>query len=474
MDWFVKFWQLLSSPIKEVIVWVLDKHLKETLVILGAVASFIKLFGKKIYNAIKNYRSARDLKKKLPDYTPQQIERGIRYYIWPECQSVDPAQNDEARQVVAVRSDLCQTMDKMLKQDTIHKHFILLADTGMGKTSFLMNYFARHLRRWKQPYQMTLIPLNVPGLEKRLKKIKSPENTVLLMDAFDEDTEAIKNHALRLAKIMEWTRDFLRVVITCRTQFFPHDEEIPLETGIIKSGPRPPGEGPQFTFYKIYLSPFSDEQVQTYINRRFSFWNKKRRRQASAIVAKIPNLAVRPMLLAYVDDLIASSKSFQNSYQIYTEMVDAWLEREKRHVEDKDSLLKFSNKLAIELFVNREKWGGERIPYREIEPIANKFNIQLAIWQLTGRSLLNRDAEGNYKFAHRSILEFLFAQRILDNDDEIFQIPMKHWTGQVRSFLIEGLDRKPWRLPVAQRCAILSIAFEGGTFQLGETGKSVN
>ncbi|MBN1349344.1 SUMF1/EgtB/PvdO family nonheme iron enzyme, partial [candidate division KSB1 bacterium] len=253
----------------------------------------------------------------------------------------------------------------------------------------------------------------------------------------------------RLGKIMAWTRDFHRVVITCRTQFFPRDEEIPVETGIIKVGPRGAGEGPQFTFYKIYLSPFSDEQVQDYLKRRFPFWQRNRRRAACEIVKKIPNLAVRPMLLTYVDDLIGSGKTFENAYQIYTEMVDAWLERERKHVEDKDALREFSDKLAIDLFLNREKRGGERIPYREIAPLAQKFDIKLATWQLTGRSLLNRDAEGNYKFAHRSILEFLVAQKVHQFDKQALQIERKLWTEQARKFLEEGFDNTCWQKVVS-------------------------
>ena len=236
---------------------------------------------------------------------------------------------------------------------------------------------------------MHLIPLGVPGLQERIRKIEKPGETVLLLDAFDEDTEAIKDHVQRLHQIMKWTRAFDRVVITCRTQFFPRDEEIPVETGIIKVGPRGAGEAPQFTFYKLYLSPFSDEQVQRYLKQRFPFLRRKRRQLAQAIVDKIPNLVVRPMLLTYVDDLIDSGKSFENSFQIYTEMVDAWLERERKHVADKSALRQFSDKLAVGLFLNRKQRGGERIPFDEIAPLAKKYKIPLETWQLTGRSLLN-------------------------------------------------------------------------------------
>jgi len=460
MEWIIKLWHQLPQEVQAILPWLFDKHLGETIAILSALLSWLSR--RRISRIINRFRAKRTLRKRLPDFTFQEIERGIRYYIWPECQSVDPAQSDEVRHTVAVRNDLCTTVDRMLTQETVHKHFIVLADTGMGKTSFLLNYFARHLRRWRRPFNMELIPLGVPGLEGRLEDIAEPESAVLLLDAFDEDVEAIQDHTRRLSEIMDWTQGFERVVITCRTQFFPRDEEIPVETGIIKAGPRPAGEGPQFTLYKLYLSPFSDKQIQAYLKRRFPIWRKKRRRQARVIVDKIPNLAVRPMLLAYVDDLIGSGKSFENSYQIYAEMVDAWLERERKKVADKEALRDFSNKLAVDLFVNREKRGGERIPYHEIEPLAREFDIKLATWQLTGRSLLNRDAEGNYKFAHRSILEFLFAQRILAHEEEDIKMPPVRWTEPVKRFLWEGLNGKSLGLPNR------FVRFEGGRFSLGE------
>ena len=465
MNWFVNLWQQLPPQMQAILKFILNTHLGETIIVISAFASWLSR--RKISRIINRYRSLRMLKNRLPDFSIHELKRGIKYYIWPDCQSVDPSQSDEVRLTVAVRNSLRVTMDRLLKQETVHKHFILLADSGMGKTSFLLNYFARHLRRLYRSFNMALIPLSVHGLEKRLQMISEPEKTVLLLDAFDEDTVAKKDHTKRLADIMQWTRDFMRIVITCRTQFFPRDEELPKETGIIRVGPRGAGEGPQFTFYKIYLSPFSDEQVNVYLKRRFSVWHKKRREAARSIVDKIPNLAVRPMLLTYVDDLIDSGKECRDAYQIYVEMVDAWFERERRQVEDKEALSEFSSKLAVNLFANSESRGGERIPYQEIEPFAEQYGIPLETWQLTGRSLLNRDADGNYKFAHRSILEFLFAQRILAKDKHIMVLAPSLWTGPIKRFLWEGLNGTSLSIPN------LFVRFEGGTFNMGETRNPV-
>ena len=99
--------------------------------------------------------------------------------------------------------------------------------------------------------------------------------------------------------------------------------------------------------------------------------------------------------------------------------------------------------------------------------MAKKFRIKVADWQLSGRSLLNRDARGNYKFAHRSIMEYLFAQQLAKNEIDIFDIPVKTWTEQIKSFLIERINRKSWRIP------IYFVKFFGGNYKLGGKGIDV-
>jgi hypothetical protein len=143
------------------------------------------------------------------------------------------------------------------------------------------------------------------------------------------------------------------------------------------------------------------------------------------------------MLLAHIDDLLASGREFDYSFQLYEEMVEAWLTREEGRVEglQKEPLREFCERLAIELFARRQAEGSERLPHDAIEPLAQKFGIKLEGWKLSGRSLLNRDAEDNFKFAHRSIMEYLFVKRFLDLP--IAERPQLSWTDQMKSFLLE-------------------------------------
>jgi hypothetical protein len=114
-------------------------------------------------------------------------------------------------------------------------------------------------------------------------------------------------------------------------------------------------------------------------------------------------------------------------------LVEKWLEREEYWI-DKDSLRAFSERLAVGLYTKSQERGAERIPYKELVPLAKEWNISLYDWQIRGRSLLNRDAEGNYKFAHRSIMEYLFVIRLLKGDTNCYNISL---TDQMKQFFVE-------------------------------------
>ena len=370
------------------------------------------------------------------------IKNSTYCYVEPNCTDVDPSREAEPKNLCMIEGNMFSVLDKYLlkeipKKNAIH-HILILADSGMGKTSFLLNYYAYNLKKKKKKRQrIALIPLGIPNVDEYIDSIKSKKNTIIFLDAFDEDTKAIKNHRQRLSHLLKKCSPFKRVIITCRTQFFPSDEEIPKETGIIKIGPRKAGEKRVYSFNKLYLSPLNDIQVDLFLKKRFK-WNLKRRKIAKLLIQKIPNLKVRPMLLANIPDLIESGYTdVKYAFQLYEIMVDNWLERERKWINDKENLRTFSEKLAFDIYLDRERRGSEKIPINELTTLAKKWNIELKDWQLTTRSLLNRDAIGNYKFAHRSIMEFLFIIHFFKLENKLR--PTVKWTDQQLKFILEHL-----------------------------------
>jgi len=395
------------------------------------------------------------------------IRDSIRYYIEPGCEVVDPAAEKASSTAAVTKGKLFKTLDLTLFGRPEYRYAIILADSGMGKTSALINYYLRHARRLAKHYGVGLVFLGSPDAESQIKSIQQKGRKILLLDSLDEDVQAIADPTGRIRALLDAGAEFRRVVIACRTQLFANDGEIPKRTGILRVGSRRAGQSAEYTFRQIYLSPFTEEQVAQYLNRRFPPWRRAKRRSARDLVARIQDLAVRPMLLAHIEDLLGSKLPLKYPYQIYQEMVSAWVKREEGPLmTSAETLRDFSQRLAVEVFTGRYQRGSEgiaagevssppsrlsmifsddlsrqaeRVTTGQISELANNWRVPLHAWQLTGRSLLTRDSEGHYRFAHRSIMECLFVESFLRGNQNCISTD---WTDQMRKFLAQELQRR--------------------------------
>lgn len=382
------------------------------------------------------WRSKRVLSKSFGSdmYDPDEIWQSTRYYIHPDSSNIDPAGEAEIKNVRAPKEPIFDAIDDFLAKDSRYRHMLILADSGMGKTSCLINYYAQNQKRRSVRHRIALISLGRPDADKYIEEIDQQNQTVLFLDSFDEDTSAIDDYQSRLETLIEMSRNFKRVIITCRTQFFMSDEEIPREVGIIRVSPVN-AQTKEYEFLKVYLLPFSDQQVNLFLHKRFPIWKWRTRRKARKIARTIPLLSVRPMLLSNIPDLIAENVNIQYSVELYEALILGWLERESYWVEP-EQLHRFSEKLAVDFWTKREIRGMERMSSSELSEMARQWNIPLEQWQLSNRSLLNRDAVGNYKFAHRSIMEYLYVYYNLTNDTIWSDVGL---TDQMEFFLAEML-----------------------------------
>ncbi|GAK60917.1 leucine Rich Repeat domain protein [Candidatus Vecturithrix granuli] len=367
----------------------------------------------------------RKLKRSLhPFYTDLEIERATRYYVETKCQNVAPSQDEEPGRTYAFAARekvIPFFLKKAFKphQDDC-QFYIVLADSGMGKTTFLLNLYRRyHEQFFGAPYQIKLFPLGFPDIDKEIEKIEDKANTILLLDAFDEDHQAVQDYKKRLQELILKVVHFREVVLTCRTQFFPSEDEEPHETGVMRFG----GEGGERLFRKFYLSPFDAQDIRVYLRKRFSLLQRAKRRKAQQIVESCPNLMVRPMLLSYIEDLLKHDRPYNAAFEVYAELINRWVEREARKVapdrpdDYMKQLYQFSREIAVDLY---RRWRSERqssllISGREIQPFAEKHGIKLSEMEMKSRSLLNRSAREEYKFSHKSVLEYFLAEEAVFN-----------------------------------------------------------
>ena len=369
---------------------------------------------------------ARKLKRNLfPFYEDWEIENATRYYVETKCQNVAPSQDEEPGRAYAfaVREKVIPFFLKKAfkpQQDDDCQFYIVLADSGMGKTTFLLNLYRRyHAQFFGALYQIKLLPLGFPEIDKEIEQIQDKERTILLLDAFDEDHQAVQDYKKRLQELIRKVVHFREVVLTCRTQFFPSEEEEPHETGVMRFG----GDGGERLFRKFYLSPFDKQDIRVYLRKRFSLLQRAQRRKARQIVESCPHLMVRPMLLSYIEDLLKRERPYRATFEVYAELINRWVEREARkaapHRPDNymEQLYQFSREIAVDLY---RRWRSApqsslAISGREIQPFAEKHGIKLSEMELKSRSLLNRNAREEYKFSHKSILEYFLAEEAFFN-----------------------------------------------------------
>ena len=398
----------------------------------------------RIYPWWRAKRNGRLLERRISgrDFPATVIQDAVRYFVEPLCTDVDPTGREDYRSVFVMSQPFFRTMDRLLYGSPLPQHAILLADSGIGKTTSLLNYYAYNLRR-RHSKPIYLVALGRAGAIERIAAISDPENSFLFLDALDEDVDAVRDHVQRVHDLMEAASRFQAVVITCRSQFFLSDEEIIRETGLVRLGPRPAGETGEYVLKKFYLAPFSDAQVQRFLRLRYPLGQGNTRRRARELLRKIGDLSARPMILTYINDLLRESSDeadpIAHVTEAYERIINAWLARERRYVNDVDALQNFSEQLAIDLYVGRELRGGEVVSVAEVRELALRWNINIETWKLTGRSLLNRNAVGQFKFSHRSIMEYLIVKAAFQGD--YMTAWTKPWTGQMLRFAEELIIR---------------------------------
>ena len=342
------------------------------------------------------------------DYEKEKIIEYAQYYIRPQFTNIDPTGKDDFT-TSHYGGDMFKHLDRVCAGGA--KFVLILADAGMGKSALVINYFlynARRKRFWLRR-RITVKYLGFGDVIPRLKAIPDNEKSVttLILDGFDEDPLAADSAHQRLEQILKACIHFKHVVLTCRTQFFQKDSDIPrLFEGYSTPYPRALGESAQIKIAVTYIAPFSDSQIRRYVRKRHRVWQRKERKELYKLVTDIPTLSMRPMVLAYGPELVRKRDSFKFLFQVYTEIIEQWLERERLWV-DPEQMVKFSQTLAVQIFRGASAYGGWRMPRKDFTSLLKNFKIaHVDRWKIGNRSLLNRDIEGNLKFAHLTFLEY--------------------------------------------------------------------
>jgi formylglycine-generating enzyme required for sulfatase activity len=399
------------------------------------VLAFVKAeWVKQLWSKLDRIRGeqAKELDRLRDEFVDPNVLKDV--YVVPQLQDRNPADSRQDDLVVCAQQSAFERINGFfqgklpLEKDGRHQMFIL-SDAGMGKTSLLLMLKLMHLTSfWPQKYSCQLFKLGDDTLQ-RVRELPNKGETFLLLDALDEDRQAWKRIRDRLLELLQASEDFRRVIISSRTQFFPEMETDSLGRPEIKvlSGYHCP---------VLYLSPFTDGQVQEFIEKKLPLTLRHRllfqagkirqqRQRANHLLEQMQDLRMRPMLLHHLDKLLELDDREQkwNAYTVYQALINEWLDREVRkfraHGYGRGKLPERKELFhACVRIAERMQRRGERIiSEEELQQLilADQNIAWLEEFELGGRSLLNRNSERDFRFSHYTIQEFLVAYGMINN-----------------------------------------------------------
>ena len=342
-------------------------------------------------------------------------------YINTRIQTEDPSMYEEPSSALSntISSDfITHFIEKVFKKENIEgRLYCVLAGTGMGKTTALVNIFISYIKKYgnidSMPFKIRIFSLTDGEVLNSISNVKDQCNTILLLDALDENVEAVSNLNNFMESLEYTCKNFRFVVVSCRTQFFPDEYSQLKESKLIKDG-KYKGYAAYTTFY---ISPFNENEIEKYIKKVFNVFNYKKRKKALSIFKnkEYSNLLVRPMILSYIKELVNDNNQYTKVIEIYDGIVNYWLEREvgrfdvSNREKYKELLRKLSIKLAENIYLNREARKGYYISKNDFDGFIEVNDVDTNIIKFRERSLINRDSFGFIKFSHKSFLEYFIA-----------------------------------------------------------------
>ncbi len=338
-------------------------------------------------------------------------------------------------------------LKKVFIKDTAEpKIYCLLGDTGTGKTAALVHLYADYIHNHsaKSPYHIKILSLREDKAFEKIDEIQDKKRCILLLDAMDESPMA-QNSTQRSdfdKAINEVCKNFAFVIITCRPQFFS-DDKTESEKVRVQKGYE------WFPYTRLRLSDFNNIQVQEYLDNVFpSKTDCHLHQKAAKLVNKNAFIAIRPLVLTYIKDIIESKNEINTTLDLYDTIVQRWIQREMMrtnpdNLEERTQLWwNLTSEIAQYIYQNRtSKYKAPNITENELISICKKqgsinFKVILSSLRIASdaspltlfneenihqRTMLTRTGD-LFHFSHKSFYEYFMAYRFFLYPDEIKQV----------------------------------------------------
>ncbi|KAG9064385.1 hypothetical protein KI688_003573 [Linnemannia hyalina] len=329
---------------------------------------------------------------------------------------------------------------------------LVLGDSGAGKSTF-----NRHLEHelWQEYKAGGRIPLfiNLPSLERpekdlvveqlrthnfledQIRELKLHRKFMLICDGYDESQLTSNLHTTNLFnRSGQW---YVKLLITCRTQYLGPDYRGRFEPKAVDQYARVAND----LFQQAVIAPFSREQIEDYVEHYVPLeprtWVKKDYMDKLEAIHNLMDLVRNPFLLTLSLEALPTvvqgktdlSRLRVTRAELYDTFVRHWMGVNKRRLQDQrldrenqmafDFLcadgferhgILYQMDLATSIFQKQE--GRPVVDYSHMRDWktwkAQFFGLDPTRALLRDASLLSR-VGNQYRFVHRSVLEYFFS-----------------------------------------------------------------
>jgi len=338
------------------------------------------------------------------------------------------------------------------------KVFLLLGDSGAGKSTFGRELEYDLWQRYKDKNDRIPLHINLPAIDKpehdmiakqlrraeftepQIREMKHYRKFLIFCDGYDESQQT---HNLYMSNELNQPGGWnVQMVITCRSEYLGDDYRHRFQ----------PGDRNKLSdsslFQEAIITPFSLEQVHSYIQQYVSLhqplWQTEDYKNALELIPSLKDLVKNPFLMTLslevlprmVDPGQQLSTARVTRVGLYDHFVEQWLERGKRRLGEKDlsrqvkavferlsaegftaNGIGYMKKLAISIY--KEQDGHPVVEYLQLVDEGSwkdEFFKDKHKQLLLEASPLRRNGN-QHRFIHRTLLEYAMARAIFDPQD---------------------------------------------------------
>ncbi|MEA5536223.1 pentapeptide repeat-containing protein [Crocosphaera sp. XPORK-15E] len=399
---------------------------------------------------IWQYENWSEVKEKGESFLVEPMERTDLYHYYVKSYCVDKKGKE-------------QLLDNLLNhfiEDSKQNFLTLLGDFGTGKSSFSIYYFVELAKKYltdnneRIPIFISLKDykgkLNIEDFMIRefydkfeikidfsiFQQLALAGKFIFFIDGFDEmasltDKEITSQNLKELTKLSFENVLFItqsqpktykvnKVFLTSRTHYFLTESQ---EQDLLKADYtilyRTYATKSNYQITRIKLKEFNDNQIRECIQKYTN--NEKITNQHLKIINDTYNLkelSTRPLLLEMIIKTMPTliGKENINPVDLYRAYTNIWIKRDDwRSQMTPEGKRSFMWEMASKMFklggdfsLNHSKLGKPKNQY--LKPNFEKKVEDYYKYETTTCSFLNRDAEGNYKFIHKSFMQYFIAE----------------------------------------------------------------